>query len=83
MYRAHQLEQRLASTKSATPLTEYDGVIIPKRLQALVLEDLLQVTLTSIRRYDEEIAAIATKHSDYALFASLPGAGPLSPLVCW
>jgi transposase len=76
MRRAHLLEQRLVSIKSAKPLTEDDGVIIPNRLQALVLVDLLQVTLTSIQRYDEEIAAIATKHSDYALFASLPGAGP-------
>jgi transposase len=76
MRRAHLLEQRLTSIKSATPLTEDDGVIIPNRLQALVLVDLLHVTLASIRRYDDEIASIATRHSDYDLFASLPGAGP-------
>ncbi len=76
MRRAHLLEQRLTSIKSATPLTEDDGVIIPNRLQALVLVDLLHVTLASIRRYDDEIASIATRHSDYDLFAPLPGAGP-------
>ncbi len=74
--RAHLLEKRLASIKSAMPLTEDDGVIIPNRLQALVLVDILHLMLTSIRRYDDEIAAIATKHSDYTLFDSLPGAGP-------
>ena len=77
MRRAHLLEERLTSIKSSRPLTEDDGVIIPNRLQVLALVDLLQVTLASIRRYDDEIANIATRHTDYELFASLPGAGPL------
>ena len=68
--------QRLTSIKAARALTEDDGVIIPNRLQALVLVDLLHVTLASIRRYDDQITSIATRHSDYDLFAPLPGAGP-------
>jgi transposase len=76
MRRAHLLDERLTSIKAARALTEDDGVIIPNRLQALVLVDLLHVTLASIRRYDDQISSIATRHSDYDLFAPLPGAGP-------
>lgn len=76
MRRAHLLEERLTLIKTSRALTEDDGVILPHRLQALTLVDLLHVTLASIRRYDDEIAGIATTHSDYDLFASLPGAGP-------
>ena len=39
MRRAHLIEERLTSIKAATALTEDDGVIIPNRLQALVLTD--------------------------------------------
>ena len=39
-----------------------------------VLVDLLRVTLAAIKRFDEEIAALAPQHPDYALFDALPGA---------
>jgi transposase len=70
------LEARLASIKAAVPLTLDDAVIIPYRLQALVLVEQLKVTLDAIKRYDREIAEVASKHTDYALFSALPGAGP-------
>ncbi len=73
---AQVLESRLTSIREATPLTEDDAVITPNRLQVLTLVNLLQVTLTSIKRFDEEIAERAPKHPDYHLFSSLPGAGP-------
>jgi len=73
---AHVRETRLASIKAATALTLDDAVVTPHRLQALVLVDQLRVTLQSIQRFDEEIAALAPQHRDYALFSSLPGAGP-------
>jgi transposase len=38
--------------------------------------DQLRTTLTAINRFDEEIAAVASTLPDYALFQSLPGAGP-------
>jgi transposase len=81
-FRAHNmrfvnvLETRLQQIKSASPLTLDDAVITPHRLQSLVLVDLLRVTLNAIKRFDEEIARLAPKHSDYALFDALPGAGP-------
>ena len=73
---AKVLESRLAAIRAATPLTKDDAVIIPNRLQVLTLVDLLRVTLSSIKRFDEEIAELAPKLPDYELFHSLPGAGP-------
>ncbi len=73
---ARVLQARLESIKAASPLTLDQAVITPHRLQALVLVDLLRATLAAIKRFDEEIAELAPKHPDYALFDSLPGAGP-------
>ncbi len=73
---AQVLETRLTSIKTATPLTMDDAVIIPHRLQALVLVEQLRVQLDAIKQFDEEIERLANKHVDYALFSALPGAGP-------
>ena len=73
---ANVLQARLKSIKAAKPLTLDKAVVMPHRLQALVLVDLLRVTLQAIQRFDDEIAELAPKHADYALFSSLPGAGP-------
>lgn len=76
MRRKDVLDRRLSSIKGSTPLTEDQGVIIPNRLQALVLINQLRVTLTSIKLYDDQITEIASQHADYKLFDALPGAGP-------
>ena len=76
MRSAGVLDARLSSIKAASPLTLDEAVITPHRLQALVLVDLLRVTLAAIKRFDEEIAELAPQHPDYALFDALPGAGP-------
>ena len=73
---AQVLEARLTSIKAATPLTMDEAVIIPYRLQTLVLIEQLRVTLSAIKRFDDEIERLANKHVDYALFSALPGAGP-------
>jgi transposase len=73
---AHVLEARVQAIKAATPLTRDEAVITPYKLQAQVLAEQLQVTLQAIARYDDAIAELAPKHPDYALFSSLPGAGP-------
>lgn len=76
MRRKDVLDRRLLSIKISRPLTEDQGVIIPNRLQVLVLVDLLRVTLASIKLYDEQINELASNHADYKLFEALPGAGP-------
>mgnify|MGYP001824906652 FL=1 len=73
---AHVLEARLKSIKEASALTLDEAVVMPHRLQALVLVDQLRVTLQAIQRFDDEIAALASRHADYPLFSALPGAGP-------
>lgn len=73
----HKLvEERLASIKSAMPLTEDLAVIRPKQLLVEALVEQLRITLKTIARFDEEIAELAPKLPDYELFRSLPGAGP-------
>ena len=68
------LEQRLAAIKSAVPLTLDEAVIVPYRLQSLILLDQLRVLLDAIKQYDKEIERVATAHADHGLFSALPGA---------
>ena len=77
MNRKALLEQRIQAIKSCMPLTTDEAVIVAYRLQALTLVAQFAVTLESIRQYDDEIAALAPQHPDYALFDGLPGAGPI------
>jgi len=72
----HVLERRLAAIKTASPLTLDEAVIMPHRLKALFLVEQLRLMLDAIEQYDLEIEQIAVQHDDYALFNSLPGAGP-------
>jgi transposase len=76
LYRKPVLERRIQAIKSAMPLTRDDAVIVPYRLQTLALVSQLEITLQLIGTYDDEIAALAPQHPDYALFSCLPGAGP-------
>jgi hypothetical protein len=49
-------------------------------VQALIPQ--LRVILEAIERFDQAIAERAQRHRDYALFDSLPGAGPVfAPLL--
>ncbi len=75
----HVLDARIKAIKAATPITLDEAVIMPYRLNALVIVQQLRVMLGAIRRYDEEIAQLAPKHPDYKLFSALPGAGPSLP----
>ena len=76
MNRKALLDRRIQAIKSAMPLTTDGAVIVPYRLQALALVAQLEVTLESIRTYDEAISALAPLHPDYGLFNVLPGTGP-------
>ncbi len=71
------IEKRIKAIKSAMPLTEDDGVIMPfqRLVRALTLQ--LSQLLITIHEYDLDIAQRFRKHSDYEIFDSLPGAGPV------
>lgn len=70
------LEDRLSAIKAASPLTLDEAVIVPYRLQAMVLVEQLRIMLDAIKRFDAEIESVAKQHADYTLFSTLPGAGP-------
>jgi transposase len=70
------LQARLTSIKEAKPLTQDEAVVDPHKLLVQHLAEVLKMTLKVIRRYDETIAELASKHPDYSLFSALPGAGP-------
>ena len=75
MYREAVLERRITAIKSSVPLTEDVAIIEPYRLNAEVLVDQLELALAAIDRFDQVIEDIASRHPDYEIFQSFPGAG--------
>ena len=76
MYREGVVESRRQAINEATPLTRDEAVIVPYRMQVLVLVEQLELMLKAIGQFDDEIEKLASQHPDYALFQPLPGAGP-------
>ncbi len=76
MYREDVVERRRQAIKAASPLTLDEAVIVPYRMQVLVLVEQLELMFTAIDQFDEAITKLASQHPDYALFQPLPGAGP-------
>ncbi len=72
----HIVEARIAAIKAASALTEDATVIESNRLLVEVLVAQLRVLLQAVERFEQQIAELAPTLSDYALFSSLPGAGP-------
>jgi transposase len=71
----HIIERRIQGIASATALTADPAVIEPNRLLVEALVQQLRVLLQSVRRFDQEIDALARTLPDFDLFASFPGAG--------
>jgi transposase len=76
MYREDVVERRHQAINAASPLTLDEAVIVPYRMQVLVLVEQLEIMFKAIDQFDDEIAKLASQHPDYALFQPLPGAGP-------
>ena len=75
MYREAVIERRITAIKSSVPLTEDEAIIEPYRLNAEVLVDQLELSLKAIERSDQAIEDVASRHPDYEIFQSFPGAG--------
>jgi Transposase/Transposase IS116/IS110/IS902 family len=71
------IQQRLALLAKAVPVTDETGIIdsFARRVQLICRQ--LQLTQKAIAGFDQQIAAAYKVHPDHALFASLPGAGPV------
>jgi len=76
MYREDVVNSRRQAINAANPLTLDEAVIVPYRMQVLVLVEQLELMFKAIDQFDDEIAKLASRHPDYALFQPLPGAGP-------
>ena len=76
MYRKSVLDNRRKAINSSRPLTLDNAVIVPYRMQVLVLIEQLELMFKAIAQFDDEIEKLACGHPDYALFQPLPGAGP-------
>lgn len=75
--RTSVIEKRINAIKSAMSLTDDEGVIIPLERLTLALVLQLRQVLITLHEYDLDIAQRFRKHSEYKIFASLPGAGPV------
>jgi transposase len=73
---ADVIEQRLAAIKTAIPLTEDEGVVVPNQLMAELEANQLKVLLQSIERIEQEIKKRYCAMADRKIFDSFPGAGP-------
>jgi transposase len=71
------IERRTQGIRDATALTEDDAVIQPCQMIVEALVAQLRTTLQAIEHFDERIDHVAKTLPDYALFAALPGAGPI------
>ncbi len=72
-----KIEQRIHAIQSAVSLTDDKGVIEPNTLFVSHQVRLLRELIDGIKHYDRQIAQQFRAHSDAALFASFPGAGPV------
>lgn len=73
--RRDRIEQRIAAIKSAIPLTEDAGVVLPAKLLVKALVAQLRPLLVAISSFDQEIQRLCARMSDFEIFDSLPAAG--------
>ena len=71
------LEERMAAISQAMPATRDQAVLEAGMMMARGLVKLLATLRGNIASFDERIAELVRAHPDSALFASLPGAGPV------
>ena len=70
VHSAELIEKRITAIKTAMPLTADPAVIEPHRLQVEVLIEQLRITISALKRFDDQIAATAHKLPDYDLLFS-------------
>ena len=71
------IEQRLALVAKAVPVTDELAVIESFVLRVQLICRQLQALQRTLGEFDQQLAAAYAAHPDRAIFASLPGAGPV------
>jgi transposase len=74
---AKLMEQRLALVAKAVPVTDETALIESFVLRVQLICRQLQLVQQTITHYEKQIASAYAVHPDHAIFASLPGAGPV------
>lgn len=70
-----RIQERITGIQQAMPATTDPAILEGCMRRARSLVDELAALRNHIAEYDKRIAQVATEHADWALFASLPGAG--------
>ena len=71
------IAQRLERIAQAVPLTDETALLDTFALRVERVCRQLELVTRAVAQYDRRIAALYPQHPDHALFASLPGAGPV------
>lgn len=71
------IDQRLALLERAVPVTDELAVIESFGLRVQLICRQLQALQRTLGEFDQQLAAAYAEHPDRAIFASLPGAGPV------
>ncbi|MCG3149220.1 MAG: IS110 family transposase ISCfr13 [Verrucomicrobiae bacterium] len=71
------VQRRLALIASAVALTEDEALVGSYALRVQLVARQLQLLTPAVKRYDDQIAKVYAHHPDRAVFAALPGAGPV------
>jgi len=72
-----RIEERIQSIYQAVPATGDQAVLLGEAAAAHGFVALLKTLRENIAVLDQQIEKLVASHPDYALFASLPGAGPV------
>lgn len=72
-----KVAERIDAIKSARPLTEDPAVVEPSQLLVQTRIVQLRAVIEGIKHYDQAIAELYEGHPDFAIFDSLPAAGPV------
>lgn len=74
--RSDVIEQRLATIKTAQPITDDECALASARRKVLRLVEQIAVLTRHISEYEKTIEQEYAQHPDKALYDTLPGAGP-------
>jgi transposase len=75
--RQEKIDQRLEQIRQAVPATGDGALLTASRSAVCALVALLRALREAIAAHDEQIEQLAQCHPDFAIFDSLPGAGPV------
>jgi transposase len=71
------VSRRITAIRTGVALTTDEAVITASVVMVKALAAQMKVTLDAVAEIDRQIQSLCATHPDFALFAALPGAGPV------